>query len=78
MRSNPEDQRKVLNAVGDMGRASGLDAAAKLIAKLADHKGRVVGTNELKEAAAQLRGLAEELRSKARGDLEFYSIVLNQ
>ena len=41
-------KKRLLKAVAARGQASGLAAAAKLIAMMADHKRRVVGTNEIK------------------------------
>lgn len=58
-------RRLILNATADIGKASGLEAAAKVLLALADHKRRVVGTGELKAAAAQLNEAAAEIRARA-------------
>ena len=56
----------VAAATADMGKASGLEAAAKVLLALADHKRRVVGTGELKAAALALQENAAEIRAKAK------------
>lgn len=68
----------MLEAAADLGRASGLSAAAKLLLKLVDGRMRVVGTGEIKEVAASLQALADELRSKSKDTLNFYAIILNK
>lgn len=77
MKTGPEDQKKVLQAAADLGRANGIEACAKIIAELANHRGRVVGTNDLRAVAADLRLRADALRSEAKDTLNFYSIILN-
>ena len=57
---------RVLSATGELGRAAGIDAAAQVLEALADHKRRVVGTGEIKAAAAVLRRNAETIRARAR------------
>jgi len=63
----------VASATADIGKASGLEAGAKVLRALADHKRRVVGTGELKNAAAALEEAAAELRQKATEALKPYS-----
>jgi hypothetical protein len=77
VRTNPEDQKRVLQAAADLGRANGLTAAAKLVATLADRKSRVVGTNDIRELVAALTEKADAMRSDAKDTLNFYSIILN-
>lgn len=69
-------KRRLIAAVADKGKANGLEAAAKIFEALADHRRRVVGTGELKMAAASLRESAAEIRKAADGiiaDLEAQS-----
>ncbi len=64
----PFDQaskKKLIEAVGDHGKAAGLEAAVKVLMKMVDHKRRVVGTNEIKDAASVLAEIAAELRRGA-------------
>lgn len=63
----------VLVATSDLGKAAGLEAAAKVMLGLADHKRRVVGTNELKATAAILQKHAAELRDAANAALRPYT-----
>lgn len=63
------DRETVLRATADIGRASGLEAAAKVLLALADHKRRVVGTAEIKAAAASLQECAAEMRAKAKDSI---------
>ena len=77
MQIGEKDKRELLKAVADIGRASGLEAAAKVLLAMADHKRRVVGTGELKAAAASLQECAAALRAKREEDLKFYSMILN-
>jgi len=63
------DRETVIKATADIGLASGLEAAAKLLLAMADHKRRVVGTGELKMAAASLQETAAELRAKAEATI---------
>lgn len=76
MKTHPEDQKRVLQAAADLGRANGIAAAAKLVAELANHRGRVVGTNQIRELAAALTNKADELRAEAKRQLELYAIIL--
>jgi len=41
----------IAHATAEIGKASGLEAAAKVLLAMADHNRRVVGTGELKAAA---------------------------
>jgi hypothetical protein len=59
----------ILAATADIGKAAGLEAAAKVILAIADHKRRVVGTAELKAAALSLQESAAEIRAKAKETL---------
>lgn len=59
------EREKLLRALGEMGKAEGLLAGAKILHALSDRKSRVVGTNELKAAAASMVEVASELRKKA-------------
>lgn len=61
-------KKRLLKAVAARGQASGIEAAAKLIAMMADHKRRVVGTSEVKALAEALSEKAAEI--KAGADLE--------
>lgn len=63
----------VAAATADMGRASGLEAAAKVLLAMADHNRRVVGTGELKAAALALQENAAEIRAKAKEALRPYT-----
>ena len=65
-----EKQRKALKATGDMGYANGLRAAAVLLRRMTDHKGRVVGTNDLKSVAECLDEQAAELDRKAQSAIK--------
>lgn len=58
-------KRDALRALADQGRAAGLEAAAEVMLAMADHKRRVVGTGELKMAAAALKENAAEVRARA-------------
>jgi hypothetical protein len=64
-----KSKRRLISAVGDLGKASGLEAGVKILEALADNKRRVVGTGELKMAAVSLREMIEEIRIKARAEL---------
>ena len=77
MKIGENDKRNILEAVADIGRASGLEAAAKVLLALADHKRRVVGTGELKAAAASLQECAAALRAKREDELKLYQLILN-
>lgn len=57
--------RDALRALADHGRASGLEAAADVLLAIADPKRRVVGTGEIKAAAAALKENAAEVRARA-------------
>jgi hypothetical protein len=61
--------REAIKAATEMGRALGLKQGAKVLRHLADTKGRVVGTNEIKEAAAAIERLAEEVDKAAKTTL---------
>jgi len=63
------DRETALRATAEIGRASGLEAAAKVLLALADHKRRVVGTAEIKAAAASLQECAAEIRAKAEATI---------
>jgi hypothetical protein len=58
-----------VKAAIEMGRAVGLRQGAAVLRALADHKGRVVGTNALKSAAQALEEKAAEVDAKARETL---------
>lgn len=62
-------KRRLLVAVANRGKASGVEAAAKIVAEMANHKGRVVGTNSLRELAAMLLEKAAEIRSAADAEI---------
>lgn len=64
---------KVLSATADIGKASGLEAAAKVLLAIADHKRRVVGTGEIKAAALALHQSADEIRVKAKEVMRPYT-----
>ncbi len=53
-------------AIANIGKAEGLESAARLVEAIANDAMRVVGTNRLKEAASQMREAAKGLRSMAR------------
>ena len=77
MKTTAEDQKRVLQAAADLGKANGIAAAAKVIAELANHKGRVVGTNEIRDLVAALNAKADDIRAEAKSTLNFYSIAMN-
>lgn len=63
------ERKEIVKAATEMGRALGLQQAAKVLRAMADHKGRVVGTNEIKETAAAIERLAAEVDEKAKAVL---------
>lgn len=63
------ERETMLRAIGDIGKASGLEAGAKVLRALADHRRRVVGTSELKAAAEALEQAAEDIRAKANSQI---------
>ena len=60
-------KEEVLRLTADIGRASGLEAAAKVMRALAER--RVVGTSEIKAAAMALEDAAADIRAKAKSKL---------
>lgn len=62
-------KEEVMRLTAEIGRASGLEAGAKVMRALADHKRRVVGTSEIKAAAMALEDAAADLRAKAKSKL---------
>lgn len=64
-----DSKRRLLRAVADRGKASGIEAVAKIIAEMANHKGRVVGTNELRDLVEMLHGKASEIRASAEAEI---------
>ena len=62
-------RRRLLKAVADRGQAAGIEAAAKVIEVMASHKGRVVGTNDLRNAVAAMRERAAEIRATADAEI---------
>ena len=58
------DRETALRATADISKASGLEAAAKVLLAMADHKRRVVGTSELRAAAASLQACAADIRAR--------------
>jgi len=58
-------KKRLLKAVAARGQAAGIAAAAKLIAMMADHKRRVIGTNEIRELAEELSKKAAEIKAGA-------------
>lgn len=77
MKIGENDKHNVLQAAADLGRANGIAAAAKVVAELANHKGRVVGTNEIRDLVAALNDKADALRREAKETLSLYQIILN-
>lgn len=68
MQTAEEVARKaILDATAEFGKASGLEAAAKIMLEMANHNGRVVGTNELRDTAKQIQQIAAEIRASAEG-----------
>lgn len=64
------DDARLLRATVDLGRASGIEAAAKIVAEMANHKGRVVGTNALRDLAELLSEKAAEIRAAANAEIK--------
>lgn len=62
-------RKRLLSAVASRGKASGIEAAAKIVAEMANHKGRVVGTNALRDLSDLLATKAQELRAIADADI---------
>lgn len=62
-------KRRLFAAVANRGKASGLEAAAKLIERLAEGRMRVVGTREIKELAAIVAEKAGEIRASADAEI---------
>lgn len=58
-------KRRLMQAVAARGQAAGLLGASKLVAMMADHKRRVVGTAEIKDLAAALAAKAAEIKAEA-------------
>ena len=65
-----ETKKRLLRATVDLGRASGLEAAANVVAEMANHKGRVVGTNALRDLAELLSEKAAEIRAAANAEIK--------
>ena len=61
---------RLLRAVADRGKASGIEAAAKIVAEMANHKGRVVGTTALRDLAALLADKAHDIRTAADAEVK--------
>lgn len=64
-----ETKKRLFRAVAERGKASGIEAAAKIVAEMANHKGRVVGTNALRELAGLLDEKAKEIRAAADAEI---------
>jgi hypothetical protein len=62
-------KRRLLSAVAQRGKASGLKAAAKLLTALCEGRMRVVGTNDIKDLAAAITEKAAEIRSEADAEI---------
>ena len=62
-------KEEVLRLTAEIGRASGLETAAKVMRALADHDRRVVGTSDIKAAAMALENVAADMRAKAKSKL---------
>lgn len=62
-------KRKLFAAVAKRGQAAGIEAAVKILAELANHNRRVVGTNEIKEVAAAMAEKAREIRASADAEI---------
>lgn len=62
-------KRRLLAAVANRGKASGLTAAAKALEHLAASHTRVVGTNTVKEMSALLHEKAAALRAAAETEI---------
>lgn len=65
-----ETKNRLLRATADLGKASGIEAAAKIVAEMANHKGRVVGTNALRDLAELLSEKAAEIRAAANAEIK--------
>lgn len=63
-------KKQLIKAVADRGYANGLDAAAQILTALVEGRMRVVGTGEIKEIAAALKGKAAHLRHNADGAIK--------
>lgn len=64
------NKKRLFAAVADRGKASGIEAAAKIVAEMANHKGRVVGTNALRDLAELLNDKAAQLRAGADAEIK--------
>lgn len=60
---------EAVKAATEIGRAAGLRQAAAVLRELANHKRRVVGTNEIKDCASAIEEKAAEIDAKARNTL---------
>lgn len=58
-------KKKLLNAVAERGKASGLEAAAAILIEMADAHTRFVGTNTIKDVARAFSDKAANLREQA-------------
>jgi hypothetical protein len=68
--TDQEKRRELVRAAAEMGRALGLRQGAKVFRKMAEESMRVVGTNDIKDVAAKIDQLADELDAKAKADIE--------
>lgn len=64
-----DSKKRLLRAVADSGKASGIEAVAKIIADMANHKGRVVGTNALRDLVQMLNEEAGAIRASADAEI---------
>lgn len=64
-----DSKKRLLRAVADQGKASGIEAVAKIVAEMANHKGRVVGTNALRDLVEMLNEKASEIRASAEAEI---------
>lgn len=62
-------KRRLFVAVANRGKASGLEAASKLVAMLAKDRMRVVGTREIKALAEAIAEKAAEVRASADAEI---------
>ena len=74
MATDQEKRRELVRAATEMGRALGLRQSAKVFRKMAEQSMRVVGTNDIKDAADAIERLADELDAKAQADIASVSV----
>ena len=68
--TDQEKRRELVRAATEMGRALGLRQGAKVFRAMAEESMRVVGTNDIKEAATAIEGMADEIDAKAKADID--------